>query len=234
MFNQSTVVISETHTVMHMMVYSVPVYCGIAVTGLAQVVLPILWYRHLLYGDHFAEIESWTCPQKHQGNLDLQLAMFVIACIYVSRLSIRAANFVDDWWETLKESFWPSKKPERPRLQLDSMLGCLFVCDAFHINFWRCGIYMLNLWSILIDGDTVQDLISNCLAAEFLVSMDVEFAEAYFKVFEFRKDALGNFLAEMNKVKLEQLKKDSDLGDNHASCCNLLCCNTCVLMMVLF
>ena len=70
---------------------------------------------------------------------------------------------------------------DRTRLQkLTPSIDILVMIDTFQEFGFNLFVYAANLWIIFVE-DEVQDMILNCLAMEFLMNLDNEFEEMYFK-----------------------------------------------------
>merc|ERR1719502_472987 len=61
-----------------------------------------------------------------------------------------------------------------------SQLNVLFCLDTAWTMAWEGGVYMLNLWIVFL-SDSIEEMILNCLAAEFITAIDDEVIRFYLK-----------------------------------------------------
>merc|ERR1712008_439051 len=108
-----------------------------------------------------------------------------------SKINIRNMKFFMDWMDT----------SEMVLFEWDSKVKSLFVADAMWSMIWRGLIYMINLWSLLVNANELQDMIFNSLAAEFLVTIDQELVDAYFSFYPPDPDGDGKELHALGKAR---------------------------------
>jgi len=141
-------------------------YCSHIFSSLA--LLPTLvfiaqWSIYIgLVAYEWKEFDGEFCPNK--ATWEKKLIMFASAVIYYVRSFFLWDNLTD---RTRLRKMIPST-------------NILVMLDTFQEFGFNLFVYAANLWIIFVE-DEVQDMILNCLAMEFLMNLDNEFEEMYFK-----------------------------------------------------
>ena len=81
-----------------------------------------------------------------------------------------------------------------------------FIANLFGFNLF---VYVANLW-IIFKEDNLYDMVLNCVAMEFLMNLDNEFEEMYFKYLpESADDIYDNVFVSytINQEKIQEKKK---------------------------
>jgi hypothetical protein len=84
--------------------------------------------------------------------------------------------------------------------------------DTFQEFGFNLMVYLANLW-IVFGNDSVQEMILNALAMEFLMNLDNEFEEMYFHYLpEAAEDIYDNFFVTFQENKQKLVKRNKSCG----------------------
>ena len=156
--------------------------------------LPILifimqWtiYVALLVSD-IKSFNKGFCP--NESTIEMKLIMFAVSLLYFVR-----AFFL---WDNLTD-----------RTRLNRMMPSIDIwvmIDTFQEFGFNLLVYLANLW-VVYNNDSITEMILNSLAMEFLMNLDNEFEEMYFKFLpEAGVDIYDNLFVNY-KDNQEKLKK---------------------------
>ena len=99
---------------------------------------------------------------------------------------------------------------DRTRLQkLTPTIDILVMIDTFQEFGFNLFVYVANLW-IIFKEDNLYDMVLNCVAMEFLMNLDNEFEEMYFKYLpESADDIYDNVFVSYteNQLNIKEKKK---------------------------
>ena len=141
-------------------------YCSHVFSLLAALPIIIFIAQWSIYIAMVAnEIDGYDgsiCP--NTSNWKKKLIMFGASSVYFVR-----SFFL---WDNLTD---------RTRLQkLTPSIDILVMIDTFQEFGFNLFVYVANLW-IIFKEDNLYDMVLNCVAMEFLMNLDNEFEEMYFK-----------------------------------------------------
>lgn len=142
------------------------------------------------------EIENYDgrfCP--NESDWKRKLIMFGVSSLYFVR-----SFFL---WDNLTD---------RTRLQkLTPTIDIWVMIDTFQEFGFNLFVYVANLW-IIFKEDNLYDMVLNCVAMEFLMNLDNEFEEMYFKYLpESADDIYDNVFVSytVNQENVKQKKKST-------------------------
>ena len=170
-------------------------YCSHTCSLLAF--LPVLifliqWAIYIaLIASQVREHNGDWCP--NNSDWEKKLIMFAVSLLYFVR-----SFFL---WDNLTD-----------RTRLNRMIPSIdmwVMLDTFQEFGFNLMVYLANLW-IVFSNDSVQEMILNSLAMEFLMNLDNEFEEMYFDFLpEIAVDIYDNLFVSFgeNKKKLEKRNK---------------------------
>ena len=170
-------------------------YCAHTFSLLAF--LPIIvfftqWFIYIgLIANEVREYDKGFCP--NEATWEVKLIMFSVSMLYFVR-----SFFL---WDNLTD-----------RTRLNRMIPSIdfwVMMDTFQEFGFNLMVYLANLW-IVFSNESLQEMILNALAMEFLMNLDNEFEEMYFHYLpESAEDIYDNFFVtfEENKKKLEKRNK---------------------------
>ncbi len=141
-------------------------YCSHVFSLLAALPIIIFVAQWSIYIAMVAnEVDAYDgklCP--NESNWKKKLIMFGASSVYFVR-----SFFL---WDNLTD---------RTRLQkLTPSIDILVMIDTFQEFGFNLFVYVANLW-IIFKEDNIYDMVLNCVAMEFLMNLDNEFEEMYFK-----------------------------------------------------
>ena len=135
--------------------------------------------------------DKGLCP--NESEWEKRAIMFAVSLVYFTR-----SFFL---WDNLTD---------RTRLnRMTPSIDIWVMLDTFQEYGFNLFVYLANLW-IIFTTDSVIEMILNSLAMEFLMNLDNEFEEMYFKLLpEVAEDIYDNFFVtfEDNKKKLDKRNK---------------------------
>ena len=96
---------------------------------------------------------------------------------------------------------------DRTRLQkLTPSIDILVMIDTFQEFGFNLFVYVANLW-IIFKEDNLYDMVLNCVAMEFLMNLDNEFEEMYFKYLPESADDIYDNVFVSYTVNQEHIKE---------------------------
>ena len=132
-------------------------------TGLPIIIFVAQWSIYIaMVANEIDSYDGKMCP--NESNWKKKLIMFGASSVYFVR-----SFFL---WDNLTD---------RTRLQkLTPSIDILVMIDTFQEFGFNLFVYVANLW-IIFKEDNIYDMVLNCVAMEFLMNLDNEFEEMYFK-----------------------------------------------------
>ena len=170
-------------------------YCSHVFSLLAALPLVIFIAQWAIYvamvANEVDEYDGSICP--NTSDWKRKLIMFGVSSVYFVR-----SFFL---WDNLTD---------RTRLQkLTPSIDILVMIDTFQEFGFNLFVYVANLW-IIFKEDNLYDMVLNCVAMEFLMNLDNEFEEMYFKYLpESADDIYDNVFVSyaINQEHIQERKK---------------------------
>jgi len=161
---------------------------------LSMIIIVQLTIPSVLFAISIGNYNEGVCP--NTGTLASRILVSMIGILYFTRTFLFFSDKFSDYAVVGKEIGLPNDCELNKYLQLD---------DFMQITYEGC-VYLVNLFIIYISNDPM-DIVLNSLAMEFVLKLDDEIKEVYFKKF----DKISEYVRDNNM--LEEDWKPSE------SCC---------------
>tara|TARA_B100001059_G_scaffold131086_1_gene131172 strand:+ start:124 stop:975 length:852 start_codon:yes stop_codon:yes gene_type:complete len=158
-------------------------------TGLPVMIFMAQWSIYIaIVANEVDNYDGRLCP--NESDWKKKLIMFGVSTLYFVR-----SFFL---WDNLTD---------RTRLQkLTPSVDVLVMIDTFQEFGFNLFVNLANLW-IIFKEDNLYDMVLNCVAMEFLMNLDNEFEEMYFKYLpESADDIYDNVFVSYN-INQEHVKE---------------------------
>ena len=185
--------------------------------GLPILIFFIQWSIYIaLINYQVHNYDAGFCP--NQAGWEQKLIMFSISLLYFTK-----SFFL---WDTLTD-----------RTRFNYMLPSIDIwvmIDTFQEYGFNLAVYLANIWIVFSNESTIE-MIFNSLAMEFLMQIDNEFEEQYFKFLpEVAEDIYDNLFIsfENNQTQVEEKKKTCQF--RCARCCCFVPFKLLVFLLLIF
>ena len=164
-------------------------------TGLPIIIFIAQWSIYIaMVANEITKYDGQLCP--NNSDWKRKLIMFGASSVYFVR-----SFFL---WDNLTD---------RTRLQkLTPTIDIWVMLDTFQEFGFNLFVYIVNLWIVFKD-DNIYDMVLNCVAMEFLMNLDNEFEEMYFKYLPESADDIYDNVFVSYTVNQENIQKKK------RSCC---------------